>query len=158
MSARGFQFSPLDLADVPALAALMQQAFPQAFGEAWSAAQLTGVMGLPQVGGECVRLGDALIGFTLFRQVAQEAELLLVAVAPAWRQQGLGQLLVERMATAALAGGADMVFLEVRESNSPALRLYTRMGFTPMGRRAAYYRGADGQAHDAVTMRLDLSK
>ena len=158
MSAADFTFTAYDPADVPQLAALMQQAFPPSFGEAWSAAQLAGVLGLPQVGGEAAWAGGGLAGFSLYRQVADEAELLLVAVLPAWRQQGLGRLLVERVATAALAGGAALLFLEVREGNLPAQNLYTRMGFTPIGRRAAYYRGADGLPYDAVTMRLDLSK
>ena len=158
MSAPSFHFTPYDLADVPQLAALMEAAFPPAFGEAWSAAQLAGVLGLPQVSGERAAQHGVLMGFSLFRQVADEAELLLVAVLPQFRQQGLGRLLVERVATAALAGGARLLFLEVREGNLAAQALYTRMGFAPIGRRAAYYRGADGQLYDAVTMRLDLSK
>ena len=151
-------FAPVRIEDVAELAALMQQAFPQAYGEGWSAAQLRGVLSLPQVGGERLLQDDKLVGFSLFRQVADEAELLLVAVLPALRGQGLGRQLVDRVATAALAGGAASLFLEVRDGNQAAQRLYGHMGFAPIGQRKAYYRGADGQPHDAVTMRLDLRK
>jgi len=158
MSTMAFHFAPMTLGDVPQLAELMQHAFPQAFGEAWSAEQLAGIMDLPQVGGERVEYAGRLAGFSLFRHVAQEAELLLVAVMPHWRQQGLGQMLVERVAHLALHRGAETLFLEVRDGNLAAQSLYTRLGFTAVGRRKAYYRGADGFPHDAVTMRLDLSK
>jgi [ribosomal protein S18]-alanine N-acetyltransferase len=44
----------------------------------------------------------------------------------------------------------------VREGNSPALALYRGQGFEYVGRRPRYYRGRDGRAHDALTLRHDL--
>jgi ribosomal-protein-alanine N-acetyltransferase len=49
-----------------------------------------------------------------------------------------------------------VLFLEVEDSNAPALALYERQGFREVARREAYYRKADGSAATALVMRVDL--
>jgi ribosomal-protein-alanine N-acetyltransferase len=96
--------------------------------------------------------GNTLIGFILSRLAAGEAEILSVAVAPAWRGRGLARPLLE-LHLRRLAGlGARSVFLEVGETNTPAGRLYRRAGFYEVGRRHGYYQG--GMA--ARVLRRDL--
>jgi len=70
---------------------------------------------------------------------AGEAELLRIAVDPAHRGQGLGQLLLEACQGALAAGGLRHLFLEVRATNAPAIRLYGACGWKRYGLRPGYY-------------------
>jgi ribosomal-protein-alanine N-acetyltransferase len=98
----------------------------------------------------------ALAGFILSRVVVDEAEILSVAVASAWRGRGLAGALLD-LHMRRLAGlGARAVFLEVDEDNTPARRLYGGAGFHEVGRREAYYRDASGKATAALVLRRDL--
>ncbi len=96
--------------------------------------------------------GGKLIGFILSRRAAGEAEILSVAIAPAWRGRKLSRSLLD-LHLRRLAGlGARSVFLEVGEHNAPACRLYRRAGFREVGRRQGYYEGGA----TALVLRRDL--
>jgi ribosomal-protein-alanine N-acetyltransferase len=97
------------------------------------------------------REDDRVIGFALGRVVLNEAELLLLAVRRDGQRRGIGRLLLDRFSLVAASRGADKLHLEVRDGN-PAARLYTRAGFTELGRRRNYYTGRDGQIYDALTL------
>lgn len=97
-------------------------------------------------------------GFLLGRVIADEAELLTVAVDPAARRQGTGARLVAAFATEARARGAVTGFLEVAASNAAAQALYRRAGWVEAGRRKRYYHAPDGSAEDALVLRRDLSQ
>jgi ribosomal-protein-alanine N-acetyltransferase len=94
-----------------------------------------------------------LIGYAVAWYVADEAEIANVAVAPAMRQRGIGSKLLDRILEAAASLGARTVFLEVRESNLAAQRLYASRAFAVAGRRKLYYRRPD---EDALIMRRVL--
>ncbi len=79
-------------------------------------------------------------GLIVFRSMADEAEILNLAVEASQRRQGIGWLLVQKAIAECKAAGVRTIFLEVRESNQGALRLYARAGFKEGGRRAEYYR------------------
>ena len=85
-------------------------------------------------------------------RLAQEAELLTVAVAPELRRRGVAQKLVAQLLAWAHLGGAQLVFLEVRAGDAGAQALYQRFGFIPIARRRRYY-----SDDDALVMQLDLS-
>ncbi len=89
--------------------------------------------------------GDELLGYCLFSQVLDEAELLRIATAPAARRQGVGAALLNHAETALQATGTRQLFLEVRLSNRPAQQLYRRAGWQQSGRRKDYYPLADGR-------------
>ncbi len=95
------------------------------------------------------------LGFSLFRTVAGEAELLLLAVAPAFQRQGIARRLLDEFMQRAEAEGAKRVHLEVRDGN-PAVGMYRAAGFEAAGRRRNYYRGSDGNRFDALTLARDL--
>jgi ribosomal-protein-alanine N-acetyltransferase len=75
-------------------------------------------------------------GFVVARRVAEdESELLNLAVDPAFRRRGVGRRLVAALAS----GHAGVLWLEVRESNVGARKLYKSLGFLEAGRRPGYY-------------------
>jgi ribosomal-protein-alanine N-acetyltransferase len=100
--------------------------------------------------------GRTLIGFILSRIAAGEAEILSVAIAPAWRGRALARPLLD-LHLRRLAGlGVRAVFLEVDEHNAPACALYRKAGFAEVGRRKAYYQGRDKAGADALVLCRDL--
>jgi ribosomal-protein-alanine N-acetyltransferase len=135
--------------------AIMERAFNPAFGEAWTAAQLAGFMSMPGVRLAIARMERAHLGFSLCRQVFDEAELLLIATDPMWQKRGVGSALLKDTIRSARKAGVTTVHLEVRENN-PAMELYSRHGFENVHRRVSYYRGADGNSYDALSFRLVL--
>ncbi len=103
----------------------------------WSAAEL-GDMATAQ-GAIDLRRQQA---FLLGRIVADEAEVLTVAVHPDARRAGLGRALVTEFLGA--CGDAASVFLEVAADNAPAIALYQSLGFQQAGLRKRYYGDVDG--------------
>ncbi|OYU17132.1 MAG: ribosomal-protein-alanine N-acetyltransferase [Rhodobacteraceae bacterium PARR1] len=96
-------------------------------------------------------------GFLMGRVIADEAEVLTIAVDPAHRQQGIGARLMRRFLTESASRGATSAFLEVAEGNIPARALYTRAGFAESGRRRGYYHLPDGTPDDALVMTCALA-
>ena len=137
--------------DIGAVMDVMDRAFDPAYGEAWSAGQCLGMLSLPGVWLSFAEEGERATGFALSRLLIDEAELLLLAVEPDARGQGVGRALIERTAGIAAGKGAHRLLLEVRDDN-PALELYRGAGFSEIGRRRNYYLGADGTARDALTL------
>ena len=82
-----------------------------------------------------------------------EADVMNVAVAPAFRRQGVGEGLMVALMDSLRAKGMESLTLEVRASNSPAIALYDRLGFTEVGRRPNYY---TDPREDALIMRKEL--
>ncbi|KFI33582.1 alanine acetyltransferase [Haematobacter missouriensis] len=90
--------------------------------------------------------------FLIGRVIADEAELLTLAVSSAFRQRGIGRRLVEGFAAEAARRGAASAFLEVAADNAPARALYAATGFRVAGHRRGYYATPDGGSVDAVVM------
>jgi len=84
--------------------------------------------------------GDGVVGYVIAHFGADEAEILNLGVVPTLRRRGVGRALVQRMLTELGVCGVRAVFLEVRESNDAARRLYQGLGFAPVGVRPGYYR------------------
>ena len=80
-----------------------------------------------------------LLGYGGFWMIAGEAHISTLAVAPAWRRRGLGELLLWSMLKQATLIGAFEATLEVRVSNYAAQNLYLKYGFEKAGRRHRYY-------------------
>lgn len=91
-------------------------------------------------------------GFLLGRVVADEAELLTLAVAPDARRQGIASALVAEFAATSRVRGAGRAFLEVAADNVAAQALYRATGWRETGRRRRYY----GPDLDAIVMDLPL--
>lgn len=143
----------LDARAVEALAALAAEVadYP------WRAAQFADslVAGHQLLGLQAA--DGTLLGFAVWSQVLDDAELLDIGVDPACRRQGLGQRLLDAVMAAARAQGAQRLLLEVRAGNLAAQALYQRAGFRLSGRRKGYYPAADGR-EDACLMDVGLTQ
>lgn len=87
------------------------------------------------------------------RVVLDVADVTNIAVAKAYRRQGLGRQLFMRLILAAREKGAQTITLEVRKSNEAAKRLYSSYDFKPIAVRKAYYRSP---IEDAEIMQLKI--
>ncbi len=116
----------------------------------WSAAEFSDLLASPHI--FCVTRPG---GFALVRTVADEAELLTLAVSCQNRRRGIADaLMAEWMASA----HAKTAFLEVAADNHAARALYARHGFAETGRRDNYYKRPDQSAVDAVLMQAALTR
>jgi ribosomal-protein-alanine N-acetyltransferase len=86
-----------------------------------------------------VRGDRGIAGFVCGRKMADEAEILNLAVCPAFRKRGIGAALVSKLLYTFAQDGVSQIFLEVRESNFPAISFYRNLGFHHIGRRPSYY-------------------
>ncbi|MSR23136.1 MAG: ribosomal-protein-alanine N-acetyltransferase [Gemmatimonadetes bacterium] len=99
--------------------------------------------------------GEArVVGHGILWRVADEAEIANLAVTPELQGRGIAGALLDGLLKRARRVGVTAVFLEVRESNDPALALYRGRGFRQVGVRKQYY---DRPQEDARILRLDLT-
>ena len=82
-----------------------------------------------------------------------EASVTNVAVSPLFRKKGYGEALVEKAKELAKEAGAECIFLEVRQSNVPALYLYKKLGFENVGIRKKFY---EHPVEDAIIMKVGI--
>ena len=118
----------------------------------WTAAEFAALLAEPPV---FATLAET--GFALGRVVADEAELLTIAVAPEARRNGEGRALLDGFLRTARARGAGTAFLEVAADNAAALALYRWSGFAEAGRRRGYYHSPGNPPVDALVMVKSLA-
>src|SRR5689334_23826842 len=99
---------------------------------------------MPGVQGWLMASGEAPFGFMLARFTLDEGEILLTGVAPDWRRRGHATHLMQVLIAEARATGVSRLFLEHAAGNRAAGALYGRFGFSPIGRRRAYYERRGG--------------
>ncbi|RRW41546.1 ribosomal-protein-alanine N-acetyltransferase [Pseudomonas luteola] len=99
--------------------------------------------------------GEQQVGHGVINVILDEAHLLNITVKPESQGKGLGYQLLDHLMKQARLADARECFLEVRESNQSAYRLYERYGFNEIGRRRDYYPAAGGR-EDALVMACTL--
>ena len=139
---------PASQADV-AVVAVIERA---SFGDPWSAEAFRELLEMRDAIFLVAtrRSPETVAGYVIARVVADEADVLNLAVSPAERGRGLGGELLDAGLAAVIDKGAREVFLEVRESNVAALALYGSREFMTISRRGRYYRNP---VEDALLLR-----
>lgn len=94
----------------------------------------------------------AISGFAMLRIAGDESELLTIAVDPKKRSRGLGRALLSAAFADLSMSPVRTLFLEVDETNAPAIALYRRFGFADIATRKGYYPKPDGSAATALVM------
>ena len=111
---------------------------------------------------DCLRVGYVCRVITVSRQVmaygvmslgAGEAHILNLCVGETYRCRGVGRRLLTSLIERATAAGMGDAFLEVRPSNTAAIRLYLALGFEQVGMRRGYYQAVNGREDAAVLRR-----
>ena len=91
-------------------------------------------------------------GYVCALQVLDEAEISNVAVSKAYQRRGFGKILVTSMIDDLYSKGCVRIFLEVRDTNIAAIKLYSKMGFELLGARKKYY---SDPVEDALVMKCE---
>ena len=94
---------------------------------------------------------NQVVGFCILQPVLDEANLLLMAIHPNQQGKGLGYILLDH-SIQQLKNNPIQIFLEVRESNTAAIRLYEKTDFHQIDLRKNYYPNPDGSREHAVIM------
>lgn len=133
------------MTDAAALAAIHAASFDHP--RPWSAAEIAALLA---TAGSFALTEPG--GFLIGRTIADETELLTLAVEPGRRRQGIGGRLLAAFLARAAQDGARRIFLEVAADNEAAIALYTRHGFRRTAVRKGYYRRPDGCRTDALIL------
>jgi [ribosomal protein S18]-alanine N-acetyltransferase len=102
-----------------------------------------------------VTSGNRLIGYGVMSVGAGEAHILNLCIDTGFRCQGIGKRMLEYLLDRGAAAGMSEAFLEVRPSNTAAIRLYLSVGFDQVGMRRGYYQAVGGR-EDAAVLKLPL--
>jgi len=137
--------------DIDAIAAIEAECF----SEPWSAQAFADVLYredvillVADIGGE-----DKIVGYVCMYMAADEGEITNVAVKSDCRGRGIAGGLMDDLISRAKDHAIEMIFLEVRESNAPAIALYKKNGFEQNGLRKNFYRNP---TENAILMAKDL--
>lgn len=96
--------------------------------------------------------GERVVGYVGSQTVLGETDMMNLAVDPDFRKQGIGERLVAKLIDLLRVKQAYCLTLEVRTSNTPAISLYEKLGFSQVGRRPNYYHHPK---EDALIMRKE---
>jgi [ribosomal protein S18]-alanine N-acetyltransferase len=149
---RSISISPVVTADLDAIAAIERVAF----SDPWSERSFREALAAAPIYFVAARSDDgAVLGYVVAWFVADEGQIANLAVAPAGWGRGIGRALLTAALREAVARGTKDVYLEVRDSNLRARRLYGSCGFKEVGRRRGYYRLP---VEDAIVLRRTLTQ
>ena len=99
-----------------------------------------------------------LLGYFVHIVVLDESHLLTIAVKESMQGKGMGVFLLKLVVQQAMQMELNAVLLEVRVSNSRAIKLYESFGFTRIGRRKNYYQIDQQQREDALILQYQITK
>lgn len=131
-----------------------------AFASPWSARALRGHLAEPTCFGLGLLAPDEsaqIISFVLFQRVLDEAEILTLATAPTYQQQGHARALLKAAFGHLTERGVRRCLLDVAADNAAAIALYTKLGFRVDGKRKAYYKQKSRPDVDAILMSSDMT-
>ncbi|PTU75226.1 ribosomal protein S18-alanine N-acetyltransferase [Pseudomonas mangrovi] len=143
-------FRPMILADLDAVLAIENAAY----SHPWSRGIFTD--GLKSYDCWLMFEDGVQVGHGVIQLILDEAHLLNITVTPTAQGRGLGRALLEHLMRRASELKAGECFLEVRQSNQAAFRLYDAYGFNEIGRRRDYYPAPGGGREDALVMACTL--
>ena len=148
-SRRAAVVRPAVVGDVPAVHAIESASF----GDPWPLSSFASLVSERHAYFTVAEDEGILIGYLIALLVADQGDIVNIAVAPAARGRGLGAQLLDDVLRAASAAGIESLHLDVRESNVAARALYASRGFTGDRRRRRYY---THPVEDALVLRRDL--
>lgn len=125
------------------LSEMHRLSFQGAVEQVWTPAEMSSLLLNPDTQVMTLWQEAQAIGFMMWRQAREEAEILTLCILPAWRGQGMGSQILQEFYLLAAKVKTEEIFLEVRENNAAAISLYEKNAFKAVGRRKNYYRDQD---------------
>lgn len=141
--------SEMTVSDIPEVTAIENESFSTPWSEASFFSEINNPSSIYRV----ALTGDSLIGYICAYCIVDEGHILNLAVRPDYRRKGIGRMLVLSILEELHVCGCKKIFLEVRASNTAAIRLYESAGFRMLGLMRGYY---FLPKEDAVIMGLQL--
>lgn len=132
---------------------VVQEIERQAFAHPWSAELLRRELTHEWSTILLAEEDGCILGFLIFWVVHDEVHILNVATRPEQRNRGIATAILAEALERGRKRNCTLATLEVRRSNAPALHIYERFGFRPVGVRPNYY---VDEGEDAIVMVLDL--
>lgn len=143
--------APMSQDDLDAVIAIEQTAY----GHPWTRGNFRDSLN-PLFMAQCLWLDGELLGYFLAMHGVEEMHLLNITVAPDRQGQGWGHMMLDALSLMSRHAGAQWLWLEVRQSNLRALKVYERYGFKQVSIRKDYYPAGRLQREHAVVMSLKL--
>ena len=143
--------APMSQDDLDAVIAIEQTAY----SHPWTRGNFRDSLN-PLFEAQCLWLDGELLGYFLAMHGVEEMHLLNITVAPARQGQGWGHMMLDALSLMSRHVGAQWLWLEVRQSNLRALKVYERYGFKQVSIRKDYYPAGRQQREHAVVMSLKL--
>ncbi len=146
------KFREMTVEDLDAVYRINTQSFTT---DAWSRNALEREFKLPYSHRIVVEAEGQVVGYAFVWLIKEEAFIMTLAVSPEWRRKGIGRWLLKRIVET-FKDKAEVISLDVRKSNIPAIRLYRSMGFEVVKERPKFY--SDGENALMMELRLDKMK
>jgi ribosomal-protein-alanine N-acetyltransferase len=146
------QWPPLTELDLDAVVAIEKQCY----SHPWSVGNFKDALKAGNLA-QGLKVGEQWVGYYVAMQVLDEVHLLNITVAPSFQRQGWARCLMQSLSLWSQTHQATTLWLEVRESNARALKLYHAFGFEQVGLRKDYYPSGRNSRETAVVMRMALN-
>lgn len=144
-----FNIREMELEDIEQVAEIEKAVFSSPWSSQSFESFIKGALGQFFV----AETGNEIIGYCGAYKILPEAEITNVAVSDEYRRMGVAQKLIEEQLGVLKSHNTESVFLEVRESNMPARKLYEKEGFKIIATRKNYY---EKPKENAVVMKLQF--
>lgn len=141
-------------ADAPGIARMSRDCIEQGLPWSWTGARVIQAIHDVSTNVAIAAPQDRLQGFGIMHYLDDDAHLVLLAIAPAMRHQGLGRQVLAWLERSATTAGIATVRLECRSDNQNAIAFYLRLGYWQVGNVPGYYEGRI----DAVQMEKRLQR
>lgn len=127
---------PMRWWDIEPVASIERECFPS---DTWTVEQFWQELAQPTRRYFVATDDRRVVGYAGAFVLPPDSDVQTIAVSQSARSRGVGRALLAELVTAARAGGATAMMLEVRDDNDDALGLYGAFGFAVIARRSAYY-------------------
>lgn len=123
------------------------------FSDPWSEDMFVALLSNPLAVYTVALCDGSVIGYAGMYHILTEGQIMNIAVIPEYRRQGIAEKLLSVLEEYARDNDVEVLTLEVRKANAPAISLYEKLGFEKVGERKGYYQHP---CDDAVLMNLSV--
>ena len=138
------------------LADIYSQAFKDKPEQQWGFEELHGLFSIKGTISFVICREGEPVGFALLRILDDEGEIITFCLLPKWCNNGYATALLEWIIDTMQIRSIKRLFIEVRENNEAAIKLYKKCCFNTIGRRKGYYSNHQAEKIDALVMQYQL--